>query len=108
MKKSANAALTHSQKCTLCQKSFKTTDNRVKVCPVCKIRINRIKKEKSNQRKRAQLKKLLAELTVGELLAIAESYNRRHKTSFSYGKFITYAENGLIETEELINDIRPA
>lgn len=54
------------------------------------------------------LQKRFAELSIGELLAVAESYNKKHKTSFSYGKFIVYAENGLIETEEFINDIRPA
>lgn len=97
----------HPKKCTLCQKSFQTADRRIKVCLACKARIERIKREKINEHKRKLLQKRFAELSIGELLAVAEGYNKKHKTSFSYGKFIAYAENGLIETEEFINGIRP-
>lgn len=109
----------YQKKCKDCNLIFRTDNDKVTVCPSCKQKAQREyqKAYRESHKKeikeyRARFKKIrktalknniTINIPLREFTAIIERYNKKHKTHYTYGRFVSLVHSGVIKLGE-IND----
>lgn len=84
--------------CENCGTAFEHRTNQKKYCPDCTEIKHRESNRKAMRKKRGKLKPL--DIPLHRLIYLLERYNTEHKTTYSYGQFISLISQNIIKFEE--------
>lgn len=86
--------------CIRCQFVFRTDNQNEKVCPSCKeaTKKKKIAKQRETYKSlRRKQKSKYKSLSLPEYVSVINSYNKQHKTNYSYGQFVLQNSLGNIK-----------
>lgn len=82
--------------CKDCGKEFEHPSQFKRLCPEC----DNLGRKKSSERQRAKRRAAKTRnLSINQIIALLEEYNRKHGTKYTYGQFVELAESGKINVK---------